>query len=140
MLLLDTIVVSELRKVKAGKADKNVARWSKSVEANELFISVITLQELEGGVLLMERKDKKQGALLRAWLDDHVIPAFAGRTLSIDATIAKKCAELSVASPRSYRDSFIAATALAHQMTLVTRDVGDFEIMNVTLLNPWNKP
>jgi toxin FitB len=140
VLLLDTNVVSELRKVKAGKADKNVARWSKSVEANELFISVITLQELELGVLLMERKDKKQGALLRAWLDDHVIPAFAGRALSIDATIAKKCAELSVASPRPYRDSFIAATALVHQMTLVTRDVGDFEIMSVTLLNPWVKP
>jgi toxin FitB len=140
VLLLDTNVVSELRKVKAGKADKNVARWSKSVEANELFISVITLQELELGVLLMERKDKKQGALLRYWLDDHVIPAFAGRTLSIDATIAKKCAELSVDSPRPYRDSFIAATALVHQMTLVTRDVGDFEIMSVTLLNPWEKP
>jgi predicted nucleic acid-binding protein len=140
VLLLDTNVVSELRKVKAGKADKNVARWSKSVEANELFISVITLQEIELGVLLMERKDKKQGALLRSWLDDHVIPAFAGRTLSIDATIAKKCAELSVASPRPYRDSFIAATALVHQMTLVTRDVGDFETMSVALLNPWDKP
>lgn len=140
MYLLDTNVVSELRKVKAGKADKHVSHWSKSMDASDLFISVITLQEIELGVLLKERKDKKQGALLRKWLDDHVVPAFNGRTLSIDAAIAKKCAEINVAAPRPYRDSFIAATALVHRMTLVTRDVGDFEAMGVTLVNPWNKP
>jgi toxin FitB len=139
MYLLDTNVVSELRKVKAGKADKHVAQWAKSVDAGDLFISVVTLQEIELGVLLMERKDKKQGALLRKWLSDYVFPAFAGRTLSIDAAIAKKCAELNVASPRPYRDSFIAATALVHRMTLVTRDVGDFETTGAALLNPWKK-
>lgn len=139
MFLLDTNVVSELRKVKAGKADKHVANWSKSVDANALFISVITVQEIELGVLLKERKDKKQGALLRKWLDDHVIPAFAGRTLPIDATIAKKCAELNAVTPCPYRDSFIAATALVHRMSLVTRDVGDFETMGATLVNPWKR-
>ncbi len=100
---------------------------------------MITLQEIELGVLLKERKGKKQGAFLRKSLDDHVIPAFAGRTLPIDATIAKKCAELNVASLRPYRDSFIAATALVHRMTLVTRDVGDFETMGVMLVSLWEK-
>ncbi len=138
MYLLDTNVVSELRKVKAGKADKNVAKWSKTVDAGDLFISVITLQEIELGVLLMERKDKKQGALLRKWLDDHVIPAFAGRTLVVDAAIAKKCAEINAESIRPYRDGFIAATALVHRMTLVTRDVGDFEGTGISLINPWH--
>ncbi|TAG77635.1 MAG: type II toxin-antitoxin system VapC family toxin [Burkholderiales bacterium] len=137
MFLLDTNVVSELRKVKAGKADKNVAKWSISVDANDLFISVITLQEIELGILLMEKKDATQGALLRKWFVDHVIPTFAERTLVVDAAIAKKCAEINAESIRPYRDGFIAATALVHRMTLVTRDVGDFEGTSVALLNPW---
>jgi toxin FitB len=137
MFLLDTNVVSELRKVKAGKADKNVARWSKSVNANDLFISVITLQEIELGILLMEKKDAAQGALLRKWFNDQVIPTFAERTLIVDAAVAKKCAEINAESIRPYRDGFIAATALVHRMTLVTRDVGDFEGTGVALVNPW---
>jgi toxin FitB len=137
MYLLDTNVVSELRKVKAGKADKNVTKWSKSVDANDLFISVITLQEIELGILLMEKKDATQGALLRKWFSDQVIPTFAKRTLVVDAAVAKKCAEINAESIRPYRDGFIAATALVHRMTLVTRDVGDFEGTGVTLVNPW---
>jgi toxin FitB len=137
MFLLDTNVVSELRKVKAGKADKNVARWSKSVNANDLFISVITLQEIELGILLMEKKDAAQGALLRKWFNDQVIPTFAERTLIVDAAVAKKCAEINAESIRPYRDGFIAVTALVHRMTLVTRDVGEFEGTGVTLVNPW---
>jgi hypothetical protein len=140
MYLLDTNVVSELRKVKAGKADKNVAQWSKSVDANDLFISVITLQEIELGILLMEKKGATQGALLRRWFTDQVIPTFAERTLVVDAAVAKKYAEINAESIRPYRDGFIAATALVHRMTLVTRDVGDFEGTGVALVNPWKAP
>ncbi len=137
MFLLDTNVVSELRKVKAGKADKNVTKWSKSVDANDLFISVITLQEIELGILLMEKKDATQGALLRKWFVDQVIPTFAERTLVVDPAVAKTCAAINAESIRPYRDGFIAATALVHRMTLVTRDVGDFEGTCVALVNPW---
>lgn len=139
MFLLDTNVISELRKVKSGKADKNVAKWSKTVDANDLFISVITLQEIELGIVLMERKDAKQGALLRKWFSDQVIPTFAERTLVVDAAVAKKCAEINAESIRPYRDGFIAATARVHRMTLVTRDVGDFEGTGVQLANPWQE-
>jgi toxin FitB len=137
MFLLDTNVVSELRKAKTGKADKNVARWSKSVNANDLFISVITLQEIELGILLMEKKDATQGALLRKWFSHQVLPTFTERTLVVDAAVAKKCAEINAESIRPYRDGFIAATALVHRMTLVTRDVGDFDGTGVALVNPW---
>ena len=79
MFILDTNVVSELRKVRLGKADERVARWADSVEANELYLSVITIHELEIGILLAERRDPAQGAVLRTWLNNHVLPAFAGR-------------------------------------------------------------
>lgn len=135
--LLDTNVVSELRKVRTGKADKRVEKWADSVSAADLYLSAISVQELETGVLLIERKDKAQGALLRTWLDEHVLPAFAGRILPVDETVARRSAVLHVPNPAPVRDSLIAATALVHGMTVVTRNVADFEAMGVTLLNPW---
>ena len=84
MFVLDTNVVSELRKARQGKADANVVAWSQSVDAAELFVSAITIMELELGVLAIERKDAAQGALLRAWLEQHVLPEFADRTLPVD--------------------------------------------------------
>lgn len=135
--LLDTNVVSELRKVRTGKADKRVAKWADSVSATDLYLSAISVQELETGVLLIERKDKAQGALLRTWLDEHVMPAFAGRILPVDETVARRSAVLHVPDPAPVRDSLIAATALVHGMTVVTRNVADFEAMGVTLLDPW---
>ena len=137
MYLLDTNVVSELRKVRAGKADAKVATWADSVDAPELYLSVITVQELEIGVLLAERRDPAQGAILRAWLDDHVLPAFAGRILPVDSAVAQRSARLHVPDPRPLRDSFIAATALVHGMTVVTRNAADFEPAGVPILNPW---
>jgi predicted nucleic acid-binding protein len=137
MYLLDTNVVSELRKVRTGKAEPNVALWADSVEVNELFISAITVQELEIGVLLSERRDPAQGSLLRTWLDRHVLPAFAERILAVDTAIALRSAKLHIPDPRPVRDGLIAATALVHGMTVVTRNTADFEPAGVATLNPW---
>ncbi|MHB1657629.1 MAG: PIN domain-containing protein [Burkholderiales bacterium] len=138
MFVLDTNVVSELRKIRAGKADANVAAWAESVDAASLFLSSITVMELETGVLQIERKDAIQGAVLRAWLDQHVLPEFSGRVLPIDTAVALRCARLHVPDRRSERDALIAATALVHGMTVVTRNLVDFESPDVALLNPWD--
>lgn len=137
MLLVDTNVVSELRKVRAGKADQNVARWAERVAPSQLYLSVITLHELELGVLLAERRDPAQGAVLRKWLEEHVHPAFAGRILPVDEAVARQAARLHVPDPRPVRDALIAATAQVHGMTVVTRNIEDFTPMGVPILNPW---
>jgi len=137
MFVLDTNVVSELRRVRLGKADRNLAAWAQSVEAANLFISTITIMELELGILLIERKDAHQGALLRSWLEQHVLPEFSGRTLPIDTVVAQRCARLHVPDKRGERDALIAATALVHGMTVVTRNVADFLPTGVSLVNPW---
>ena len=137
MFVLDTDVVSELRKVAAGKGHRQVAAWSEQVTLGETFLASITIHELELGILLLERKDKRQGAILRAWIDTRVLPEFDGRILPIDAVVARRCAKLHVPDPRPMRDALIAATALVHGMTVVTRNVRDFEPMGVEILNPW---
>ena len=138
MYLLDTNVISELRKAKSDKADKYVVSWAKNVSASRLYISVITILELETGVLLVERRDPTQGAVLRSWLNSHVLPAFSERILSVDTAVAQRCAKLHVPDPRSDRDAIIAATALLHGMTVVTRNTNDFVLTGVETLNPWN--
>ena len=137
MFILDTNVVSELRKAKTGKADRNVLAWASSVSSGSLFLSAITVLELETGVLQKERSDSAQGGLLRAWLDDHVLPAFQGRVLPVDTAVALRCAKLHIPDPRAERDALIAATALVHGMTVVTRNVSDFVATGVLMLNPW---
>ncbi len=142
MYLLDTNVVSELRKspVKQGvpsKVDRNVLAWSKSVLEASQFLSVVTILELEYGTLLMQARDPRQGAVLRQWLDKHVLTAFAGRVLPVDTQIALKCAALHVPNLRPERDALIAATALIHGLTVVTRNVAHFQTTGVSLLNPW---
>jgi predicted nucleic acid-binding protein len=137
MFVLDTNVVSELRKIRLGRADKKVARWADGVETADLYLSVITVQELEIGVLLAERRDPSQGAIFRTWFEDHVLPAFAGRILPVDTVVARRCAVLHVPNLGPFRDSLIAATALVHKMTLVTRNVADFQASSVPLVNPW---
>jgi len=138
MYMLDTNVVSEMRKIRSGKADANVARWADSIDANDLYLSAITIQELEIGVLLIERRDPAQGAALRTWLEAHVLPAFDGRILHVDIVVARRAASLHVPDPRPIRDGLIAATALVHGMTVVTRNVADFESSGVSLFNPWD--
>lgn len=140
MYLLDTNVISELRKARAGKADRQVTAWAAAVAVIDLFVSVIAIEELEVGVLMAERRDPPQGALLRAWLDVHVLGAFADRILPIDTPIARRSARLHVPNPRPVRDALIAATALVHGMTVVTRNVADFEPTGVQIVNPWNGP
>jgi predicted nucleic acid-binding protein len=137
MFLLDTNVVSELRKAGSGRADPNVTRWAASVPTARLFISVITLMELESGVLRMARRDARQGAALRHWLTAQVTPAFAGRVLPVDEVVALRAAALHVPDPRPDSDALIAATALVHGLTVVTRNRVDFEPMAVALLDPW---
>jgi predicted nucleic acid-binding protein len=140
MYLLDTNVLSELRKARAGKADANVVAWARTVAAGGLFLSVVVVQELELGTLLAERRDPSTGAILRAWLDEHVLPTFSERVLPIDTTVARRSAALHVPDPRPIRDALIAATALTHGMTVVTRNVADFEPTGVMVLNPWDPP
>jgi len=138
MYLLDTNVISELRKAIKGKADQNVVDWANSVAASSLFISVISILELETGILLMERRDLDQGTILRNWYKTQVLPTFSDRTLDITTQIAQGCAKLHVPDPCSDRDALIAATALVHGMTVVTRNTSDFAATKVRLLNPWN--
>lgn len=140
MFLLDTNVVSELRKTRSGNADPGVMAWANSIDASALFISAITVLELEQGVMQVERRDSRQGAALRAWLNGQVLPEFASRTLPIDIEVARRCAGLHVPDPRSERDALIAATALVHGMTVVTRNVADFDKTGVRLVNPWSQP
>lgn len=137
MFILDTNVVSELRKVRLGKADTNVTAWAEGVDAADLFVSAISIMELELGVLSFERKDATQGAILRSWLEQHVLPEFSERTLPIDTAVAQRCAQLHVPDKRGERDALIAATALVHGMTVVTRNVADFKPTGVSIINPW---
>ena len=137
MYLLDTNVVSELRKVGAGRADPKVAQWAQSVETASLFVSVITIQELEIGIQLAMRRDSTQGEQLRQWMNQHVLPAFEGRVLSVDLAVVQRSAALHVPNPRPVRDGLIAATALVHGLTVVTRNLADFQPCGVTLINPW---
>ena len=138
MFLLDTNVVSELRKARAGKANPGVTSWAQDVPAASLFVSVISLHELEHGVLLAERRDPAQGRVLREWLDGSVAKAFADRFLPVDEPVARRAAALHVPDPAPYRDAFIAATALVHTMTFVTRNVSVFARFDgVDVRNPW---
>ncbi len=134
MYLLDTNVVSELRKP---RADKHVKAWATGVPTASLFLSAITVLELEAGVLLAERRDARQGAVLRRWLDSHVLPTFADRVLPVDTAVALRYARLHVPNRMAHDDALIAATALVHGLIVVTRNTADFELADVGLIDPW---
>ena len=135
MFLLDTNVISELRR--PDKADRNVVAWAGTVPAASFFLSAISILEIELGVLLIARKDAAQGAVLRGWIDDQILPRFDGRILAVDTAVAQRCARLHVPDRRAERDALIAVTAMVHGLTVVTRNVADFEPVGVALLNPW---
>ena len=134
MFLLDTNVVSELRKT---QADPAVVAWARSVPAYKLYISAITLLEIETGILRLERRDPEQAAPLRNWLEVHVMSAFAGRVLSVNGAVARRCARLQVPDRSNECDALIAATALVHDLTVVTRNTRDFAFSGAPVLNPW---
>lgn len=134
--LLDTNVVSELRKVATSRADPRFVAWSKKQSATQA-ISAITLFELEVGVQLIERKDAAQGAVLRRWLDE-VQTTFEESVLPLDAAVATYAAGFHVPDPASDRDAFIAATAGVHGLTVATRNTADFKNFGVPLVNPWD--
>ncbi|MBI1869083.1 MAG: type II toxin-antitoxin system VapC family toxin [Methylocystis sp.] len=133
--LLDTNVLSELRR--RDRTDANVAAWADSVRTSCLYLSVITILEIEAGALMIERRDSAQGAILREWIDKRVLPAFEGRVLAVDVPVARCCARLHAPNPRAERDALIAATAIVHRMTVVTRNVRDFAPMGVKTFDPW---
>jgi predicted nucleic acid-binding protein len=138
MLLLDTNVISELRKISLGRANPGVAEWASHMDPGDLYISVITVHELEVGVLRVERRDERQGAVLRVWLEDRVLTTFAGRILAVTTAVAMRGAQLQVPNPHPVQDGLIAATALVHGMTVVTRNTVDFASTGVKVVNPWN--
>lgn len=135
MYIVDTNVVSELRK--GTRADRNVHLWDQSVPAEDLYLSAISILEIEVGILLVQRRDREQGAVLRNWMTNQVLPAFVGRILAIDGEVAQRCAALHVPDAKPERDALIAATALVHGMTVVTRNVNDFRSMGVSVIDPW---
>lgn len=137
MYLLDTNVLSELRKRRSGKIDAAVEAWAGSVDQADMYLSVITVMEIELGIVLLERRDPRQAGVLRLWLHEKVMPAFAGRILPVDTPIALRCARLHVPDTKSERDAWIAATGLVHDLTIVTRNVADFAGTGTVLLNPW---
>lgn len=134
--LLDTNVVSELRK-RPGVADRCVLAWAAAQEVEDLFISVISVMELEAGVARLERRDPRQGAMLREWFERAVIRDLAAQTIPVSLAIARRAALLHVPDPRPLHDAYLAATADVHGLTVVTRNVADFIPTGVSILDPW---
>ncbi|MDR1768297.1 MAG: type II toxin-antitoxin system VapC family toxin [Propionibacteriaceae bacterium] len=134
--LVDTNVLSELRK-SAARRNAGVARWAADVAASKVFISVISVAELSCWVAKVERRDAAQGEILRNWFEGTILAEAAGKILALDIGSAARAGALHVPDPRDYRDAFIAATALEHALTVVTRNVADFEPMGVRLVNPF---
>ncbi|MDT3443868.1 MULTISPECIES: type II toxin-antitoxin system VapC family toxin [unclassified Pseudofrankia] len=134
--LLDTNVISELRKP-AKRRDDRFNAWAETLSPSDTFLSVITLLELRAGIENKRRQDAHQAAVLDTWLDQHVLPAYAGRLLDVDPAVADAAARLHVPDRRPAHDALIAATAVVHGLRLVTRNESDFAPMGIPLVNPW---
>ena len=135
-VLLDTNVISELRKGKY-RIDANVLRWSQELDIESCYLSVITLFELERGILLLQKKDPKQAVGLARWFCDMRDREFKGRTLSIGVEIASRAASLQSENPKSLPDALIAATALERKLIIATRNTQDYLESGASVMNPW---
>jgi predicted nucleic acid-binding protein len=134
MHLIDTGVVLELRRAGTGRADPGLVTWASGVARQTLFVSALTLIELDAAASRAGRRDKAVGAAIAAWIDDKVMPAFEGRILAVDAAVARRRRLLAIPDAR---DALIAATAAAHGLTLVTRDTAAYRGARIKLFNPW---
>lgn len=137
MYLLDTNIVSELRKLETGKIHPQVYRWIKSNGFTHTYISAVTLAEIQTGILSLARKDKAQAASLDNWFTNRLLPAYRTKTLPVDTKVALIYAQLNVPNKRPINDAYIAATAIAHKLKLVTRNIQDFQGMPIILENPF---
>ena len=135
--LLDTNVISELRKSKA-LIEPLVRDWVGMRSPETLFMSAITVMELEIGARRVERRDPEQGQRIRTWLEERVLAAFEGRVLAVDLAVARRAADMHVPDPGPERDTLIAATASVHAMPVVTRNVKDFRLTGVEIVDPWS--
>ena len=134
MFLLDTEVALELRKAKTGRTDAGLAAWAAGVPRQNLFLSAVSLLEIETGAMRLERRDKVGGPAMRAWVSDQLLPAFDGRILPVDVAVVRRRSQLPYSDPR---DALIAATAVEHSLTLATRNLAAFKAGRVKLFNPW---
>ena len=137
MYLLDTNIISELKKLDSGKIHPQVQRWAYSINLMQTKISVVSITEIRTGLLSLTLKDQAQAASLDNWFTNRLLPAYRTRTLSIDTEVALICAQLHIPAKRPINDAYIAATAIAHNLTLVTRNVRDFQGLPLMLENPF---
>ena len=133
--LLDTNVVSALR---IRGRNRPVEVWAASVPVGDQFVSAFTIAEIERGVIFKERSDAEQGAVLRRWFDENVLPTFAERVLPFDLSAARILAAYRVPEHAPFDDALIAAVAEAAEMTVVTRNARHFEPLGVPCLDPWD--
>src|SRR3546814_6043912 len=135
MFLLDTNVISALRR--PDRLPPEVTAWADSADADQFYISAISILEIEQSILAEKRVDPVTGEILRAWFETDVLQAFADRIIAVDTEVAMRCAALHVQAPQSERDGLLAATALVHSMTLCPRNTTDSKKTDLVLLKPW---
>lgn len=134
--LLDTNVLSELRR---SRPDERVVAWITSTPADDLFVSALVVGEIRKGIARIAGRDPDQAAGLEAWLEG-LRSGFAGRVLPVDAEVADRWGRIEAARPTPGADGLMAATAIVHDLTFVTRNVRDVQDTGARLLNPWDSP